>query len=519
MRVSEARMVKIKYLPLFIILILLPVDIQSQDTAPKPAAGRRKIDLIHADFGYIETDKVSGKDWQRLVGSVDLKHGEITMKCDSAHLFSYKNQVIAYNRIHIEQGDTLDIYGDRLDYDGGTSIAVLTGNVELVDKETHLYTNKVKYDVTNEIAQYNDSGRIINGNNKLTSRIGIYYVNQSLFHFKDSVKIVNPDYVMTADTMDYNTETETAFFTGPSELDGDSLYLYCEKGWYDTKNKQTRIWENAFIDNRQQIITGDSLFYNDSTGFGQSFRNTVIADTNNHILVKGNYALYYKNPESFMVTDRAMFIQVDRQDSLFLHADTITAVTIADSAGSYRLMRAYYGCRVFSDDLQAKCDSLSYSFQDSVIRLYNAPVLWSEENQLTSDSMAIFTKNRQADRMELYSSAFVVSQVDSLRFNQLKGRTLTGYFRKNKLYRINIEGNGESVYYLIDGEELVGKNTTRCARIEIFVDQGKITEIYEYQSPEGVIDPPSTSPGENQKLPGFNWHDAIRPKNKMDIFN
>ena len=57
-------------------------------------------------------------------------------------------------------------------------------------------------------------------------------------------------------------------------------------------------------------------------------------------------------------------------------------------------MRAYHGCRIFSKDLQAKCDSLSYSFQDSVIRLYKSPVLWSEENQLTSDSMAIFTKNQ-----------------------------------------------------------------------------------------------------------------------------
>ncbi len=94
--------------------------------------------------------------------------------------------------------------------------------------------------------------------------------------------------------MDYNTETETAFFTGPSEMKGDSIYLYCEKGWYDTKNKKTRIWDNALIDNKQQIITGDSLYYDENTGYGEAFRNTSIADTNNHIVVKGNYAWYYK---------------------------------------------------------------------------------------------------------------------------------------------------------------------------------------------------------------------------------
>jgi lipopolysaccharide export system protein LptA len=519
MRVSEGRMDKIRHSLLIAILLLLPLTIHSQDTSAKPS-GRKKIDLKKADLGYVMRDRQTGKDWQRLIGNVELQHMEITMKCDSAHLFPEKNQVIAFSKIHIEQGDTLDIYGDHLVYDGSTSIAVLTGNVELVDKETHLFTNAVTYDVKNEIAQYNNHGKITNGDNTLTSRIGIYYVAQTLFHFKDSVKVVNPDYVMTADTMDYNTETETAFFTGPSELKGDSIFLYCEKGWYDTKNKQTRIWVNALIDNKQQIITGDSLFYNDSTGYGEAFRNTMIADTINHILVKGNYAWYYKKPERFMVTDSAMFVQINNTDSLFLHADTIIAINVADTTpDGYRLMRAYYGCRIFSKDLQAKCDSLSYSYQDSVIRLYVAPVLWSEENQLTSDSMAIFTKNRQSDRMELYNSAFIASQVDTMRFNQIKGRTLTGYFRENELYRINIEGNGEAIYYLIDGVELVGKNTTRSARIEIMVKDGKITEIFEYQSPEGVIYPPSLTPAGNQKLPGFNWFDAIRPKNKLDIFD
>ncbi len=500
------------------ILIFFSTEVYSQE-APVKNQGRRRIDLIHADEDNIERDKITGKDWHRLVGKVDLSHNEIKMKCDSAHWFPDKNQVNAFSKIHIEKGDTLDITGDYLHYDGATEIGLMTGNVELIDKKTHLYTNAITYDVKNEIAQYTDSGRIINGENRLTSKIGIYYISQKLFHFKDSVRIVNPDYIMTADTMDYNTETETSIFTGPSEMIGDSIYLYCERGWYDTKNNVTRISKNAVIDNKQQIIKGDSLFYNDSTGYGQSFGNTSIADTTNNLIVKGNYAWYYKEPESFMVTDRAMFIQISEKDSLFLHADTITAITVADtSEKGYRLMRAYYGCRIFSKDLQAKCDSLSYSFQDSVIRLYRNPVLWSEENQMTSDTITIYTKNRQADRMELYNSAFVTSQIDTFRFNQIKGRSLTGYFKDNELYKISITGNGESVYYLVDGDEVVGRNSARCASMDIFVENGKIKEIFQYQSPDGVIDPPSRTPQTDKNLEGFNWLDYLRPKKIADIF-
>lgn len=491
----------------------------SQQGDPPQKTGKKKIEVIHSDEVIDETEAGTGRKLTRLLGSVQLKHNEIFMNCDSAHFFPGVNQIEAYSRMHIYQGDTLSLHGDYLFYDGVTETALVTGNVELIDKETHLFTNSVNYDVKNEIARYTERGRIINGDNTLTSITGIYYVSSNLFHFKDSVKIVNPDYVMSADTMDYNTKTETAFFTGPSELKGDSLYLYCEKGWYDTKNDISRIWKNAFIDNRQQLIRGDSLYYEGQTGHGKAYRNISITDTTNNIIVTGNYAWYYKTPERFMVTDKAVFIQVSENDSLFLHSDTISAVTESDgSEKNYRLLRAYYGCRMFSKDLQAKCDSLSYSFQDSVIRMYYSPVLWSEENQLTAEKMSVFTKNQQTDRLELYNSAFVISQVDPDKFNQIKGRNLTGFFRNNELYRINIDGNGETIYYLVDEDKLVGINKAKCSKIEIFVEDGKITEIYEYDNPEGIIDPPLSAGNDSLRLEGFQWFDNLRPKDKYDIF-
>ena len=500
-----------------IFLFFIP-SLQSQDTTIKQPA-KKKIELLNADEDIILRDPQTGKDIHHLLGNVRFRHNETKMLCDSAHFFPDKNQVIAFNKIHIEQGDTLDLFGNYLFYDGKSEIAFVKGHVELIDKETHLYTDSINYDVKNRIARYNDRGRITNGENTLTSIIGFYYVSDNLFHFKDSVKIVNPDYVMTADTMDYNTQTETAFFTGPTEVNGDSLYLYCEKGWYNTKKEEMSIWKKALINNRKQIVRGDSLLFNDSTGYGQSFGNVVIKDSANNLIIKGNYAWYYKQPEQFMITDRAMFIQASNDDSLFLHADTISAKTVADtSAGDYKLMKAYYGCRIFSKNMQAKCDSLSYSFRDSVIRFYRAPVLWSEENQLTSHSMAVFTKNRQADRLELYDSAFIVSQIDTLRFNQIKGRSLTGYFKNNELFKIDIKGNGESIYYLLDGENIAGINSSKCANTEIYFEKGNVKEVSDFGAPEGFIDPPEKGKPDPLRLTGFNWFDKLRPKKRDDIF-
>lgn len=507
----------LKYL-LYSLLIFTSIPlIFAQDQQTRKTV-RKKI-LVEADEDRIIKVE-NGDELHHLHGNVRFNHNEVFMYCDSAYYSSLKQQLTGFSNVHIEQGDTLDLYGEYLFYDGLTELAFVRDSVELIDKETHLYTDAINYDVRNKIARYNTGGRIINADNTLTSIQGIYYVSDNLFHFKDSVKILSPGYVITADTMDYNTNSEIAYFNGPTRLVGDSLNMYCERGWYDTKKEITSVWQNAVIDNMKQIVYGDSLFYNDIIGYGEAYRNVSIQDTTNNLMVEGHFAWYYKQPERFLVTDSAMFIQVSAEDSLFLHADTISAVTVADtSAAGYRLMKAYHKCKIFSKSLQTRCDSIAYSFRDSVIRFYQEPVMWTEQYQLVADSMAIFTKNRQAERLELYNSAFVTSMIDTMRFNQIKGRNLTGYFRDNELNKIEVNGNGESIYFLIDGNELTGVNHSRCAKIEAFVKEGRVTEIIDIGNPEGVIDPPelSTDPLE-LRLEGFEWLDHLRPKQKSDIF-
>ncbi len=509
--------IQIAGIALIIFYLVLPIfSFSVQDTNSKQT--RKKIELLYCDELVI--DKQINKDLYRLIGNVGLKHNDLLMTCDSAYWYRDNNQVKAFSKVKINQGDTLTISGDYLFYDGNFEKALISGNVELTDKETKLYTSTVNYDAKTRVADYPFRGKIINGENTLTSRIGIYYALEKKFHFNDSVFIVNPDYIMRADSLEYNTETGMAYFISPTVLEGDSLYIYCEKGWYDTKNDITSIWQNSVINNRKQIVRGDSLFYNNKNGFGQAFNNISITDTSNNVILEGNYAWSYKEPERFMVTDSALFIQVSNEDSLFLHADTISAATFTapGDTSSWRLMKAYYGCKVFSYDIQARCDSLSYSFRDSVIRLYYSPILWSKENQLTADSMAIFTKDRKAESMELYNSVFVVSQVDSLRFNQMKGRKLTGYFIDNKLRRIVIEGNAETIYFMVDNDGILGINYAKSSSIEILFENGKVNELIEYQNPDGKLDPPEKNSPENYRLPGFAWHDTLRPKKKSDVF-
>ncbi|HPJ05720.1 MAG TPA: OstA-like protein [Bacteroidales bacterium] len=486
-------------------IMLQPCKLQAQETQ-----GRRRVEILHSDS--MKYERLDGRTRNRLNGNVRLMHNDLYMNCDSAWYYDDTNQVLAYNNIHIWQGDTIHIRGQFLTYNGDTRKAVLTDSVELTDKEMRLFTDEIDYDVNTQVANYDNGGRILSGDNTLTSIVGIYYSDQKMLHFRDSVRIVNPDYVMTADTMRYDTSREIAWFAGPSEVVGDSIYLYCENGWSDTRNDVSQLMKNAVLDNREQRITGDTLWYDERKGQGEAFGHVTVTDTSDNITGGGNYAWYEKRPERLLFTGTPWFSLFADDDTLTLRADTLRAIPVQDTAGvNHRLLKAYYSCTIFSREMQGKCDSLAYSFQDSVIRLYDDPIVWSRENQMTADSIALFTVKSKADHMEMYNRAFVVSSVDTARYDQISGKNLSGFFIDNKLYRIEVVGNGEAIYYVVDGNELVGVNRARSATIEIFFEDSKIVEIYQNQSPDGTLNPPLQLPDTEMRLEGFRWHPDLRP--------
>ncbi|MFP4060749.1 MAG: OstA-like protein, partial [Bacteroidales bacterium] len=255
----------------------------------------QQIEIVHAD--YTMMDKSINPDAQMLIGDVVFKHENAIMKCDSAYYYPNSNYVEAFDNIHINQGDTLHLYGDFLIYSGIEKLAKVRRNVKLVDKQSTLTTQYLDFNLGEDFAYYINGGHIINGENNLDSETGYYYSKRKVFYFKDSVVIVNPDYNMYSDTLRYNTVSKVAFFLGPTEIISKNNYIYCENGWYNTETNISQFEENAFIRGEHRTISGDSLYYERDNGFGEAFMNVVINDTLDKIILNGNYARYYENPE------------------------------------------------------------------------------------------------------------------------------------------------------------------------------------------------------------------------------
>lgn len=475
-----------------------------------------RVDLVHAEVTRF--DRSIAPDARRLIGDVKFKHEDATMVCDSAWQFIDDNRFNAYSNVHIQVNDTIEIYGDKLFYDGNTRIAELHGNVKMIDNQMTLTTQHLFYNMETNTANYTDGGKIVDIENTLTSKWGFYFADEKNFFFKDSVNLLNPDYVMNSDTLRYNTLTEIAYFFGPTTIVSEENTIFCRNGWYDTKNDIARFSKEAYFTNGEQFLAGDSLFYNRNLGYGRAIRNVMLKDSVQQTFVTGQKAEHFEKEFLSEVTVDALLTVVANNDSLFMHADTLRSVN--DEENQRELLFAWNRAKIFKTDLQGIADSIVYNFSDSTIYLYNDPVIWSENHQLTAQRIEVKTaEDNRVESIHLFDAAFIVSMEDSISFNQIKGKNIIAHFFDNELKRIDVFGNGEALYFAREeNEELIGINKSLSSDITIYIEENQVSSIILYTDSDANLFPPDKIPSEERFLQNFRWITDKRPQKKEDIF-
>ncbi len=442
------------------------------------------------------------------------------MYCDSAYLYQETNSLDAFGKIRIMQGDSINLTGDFLNYNGNTRQAKVTGKVVMTDKDLVLQTKILNYNMNAESAEYFDGGKITDKQNVLTSNSGYYFSRDKMVFFKDSVKLTNPKYYILADTLKYQTVTKVAIFEGPTHIystGSDSTQIYCERGWYNTITEKSVFTMNPVITSKENILAGDSLVYDNKTTVGLAYNNVSITDTIQKLIIAGDYGFSDNRNQVALVTKNALLTKIFETDSLFLHADTLYASQ--DTLTGERKWSAYHGVRIFKSDLQGKCDSMVYKSSDSTLNFYTDPVIWSEANQLTATYINMQMAYSKISELRLINSAFITSKEDSVRFNQIKGRDMFGYFTDNKLNSIRVEGNGQSVYYARNSKkQFTGVNRADCSDMLIVMKENKIKSITLINKPDATLYPISELSPQELKLKGFKWRESERPVDKADIF-
>ena len=192
----------------------------------------------------------------------------------------------------------------------------------------------------------------------------------------------------------------------------------------------------------------------------------------------------------------------------------------ADSV--YRLVKAYRNVKMFRKDAQMVCDSLVSSSQDSIVHLYLDPVLWNGTNQLASKMMDLHTKNQKLVRAEFDGTPIMVAISDSTYYNQVAGKKMIAYFRDNDIYRNDVDGNVQTIYFQRENEQ-----TTLVTEM-VYLESASASFYIEDRELVGMTyrnDVPFTMYPINQvpesqplKLANFKWVPTLRPELK-DVFD
>lgn len=476
--------------------------------------GVKKVYAEYADSTVFE--KNNNPDVHVLKGNVRFRHDSTYMYCDSAYLYNENNSLEAFGNVRIEQGDTLFIYGDYLIYEGNLNLAKMRENVRMENRDVTLFTDHFNYDRNINLGYFFDDGMMVDSVNELTSVYGQYSPDTKIATFKEQVTLTNPQFVLTSDTLKYNTLDKIAIILGPTVIESDSGTIHSTRGWYHTETEESTLYDRSTVISKDgtKQITADTLFYNRISGFGEAFSNMVMNDTARKVILMGNYG-YYDELENFaFATDSAQLIEYSQKDSLFLHADTLQMQTI----GEEREIKAFYGVRIFRVDLQAVADSLQFNTIDSTLYLYQNPILWNTGYQITGETIHILFNDSTIEKVKVLERAFAVEELDTTYFNQTKGKNLTAFFKDGELTQIDVEGNTESIYYPIDLGEFIGRNKIESTYMTIYVQNRKPVRAWWRPSPVAEMLPiPDLTP-ELKFLTGFINYDYLRPKSKESIF-
>lgn len=504
---------------------------------PKDTSHKKKIEILKADSLLFRTEEL-GK-FRKLIGHVQVKHADGIMYCDSALIDIDANYMTAFGKqIHIAKGDSIDVWGDFLEYFGDQKLARLTGMCSMRDKTMILTTPELNYNTGTDVGSYMNGGRLVNKETTITSAIGYYYHNSNDALFYGNVVLKDPKRTIYADSIKYNTEKEIAYFITKTRIvDKDSNVIETSSGYYDTKKEKAFLGNNSVIHKGDAYVKAQTIDYNNSTKQAVAHGNVVWQDSSERTTILSNDM--YSNEDSSYVkayNDPLMIsVSEDHKDTLYLSADTLwtykiphrTLEYVKDSSGktdtiekndSIKIVKAFYHMKMIQGQMSGSADSLAYSELDSTFKLYHSPILWMDSTQITGDSIYLYSSNKQINKVDVFGSAFIVNMQAPAIFNQIKGKFMRALIDNKKISAVFVDGNAESIYYIKDkNEAYTGANKSTSGFIRVSFHNGEVDRIKLTGSPEAEFTPMKKISPESFRLSGFQWYWNKKPYTLWDV--
>lgn len=455
-----------------------------------------------------------GEKIRRLIGNVVFTQNSSTMYCDSSLFYVKDNIMEAYGKVKIVD-DSVTITAYKLIYNGLDQTAKLRENVVYTKADQRLTTNFLDYNMESEVGNYYNNGTLEDSVNVLTSEIGYFYGKANYALFWNQVELDAPDYLLKSDTLRYNTIPKIAITQGKTQIiTEDGTVLHAKGGEFRTEREQSKFIEGN-IETTDYYLEGDQLFFDDLRKYYDAKGNVTLTAKSEDIILYGDEGYADQVNGISKIYGNALMKRILEVDTFYMSADTL--VSIESEYDSLKRILAYNNVKMWRFNLQGVADSSSYFLEDSLIYFYESPVFWNLQNQIEADTIFLEIAEDRIKSMSLKKNSFLASEDTINNYNQIKGRNMIASFSGSELKKIDVSGNGESIYYVLDESDslntkLMGMNRIICSDMTIRFKEQKLNNISFYVEPDAKFIPPHELTPEIQVLKGFEWKGDLRPE-------
>ncbi len=414
--------------------------------------------------------------------------------------------------------------------------------VKLIDPDYSVVTDTLLYNMDTQIARFVSPTTINDGKSIIRTSDGYYDMKNGNASFGKRPVVEDSTQYITADYLSFDRNTGIGYAEGKVVYidTAQGLSLSSERSNFNRDNKTVLATLKPVMVIRQD---GDSIFITADTLYSGIKRDTIfVSDSSRNILsdsivnekkIIGEEDTSTVQKVESLAPGKVINQQIPYlsegalQDSLLpkakepLITDTTTKIYNKEivRVDSVRFFEAYHHVRIFSDSMQAICDSLFFSGKDSVFRLFTNPILWAKESQITGDTIYLFTRNKKPDHIKVIDNAFSISSSNDSFFNQIKGNTINGFFTNGDIEHIVAKGSAESLYYLQDDDSAyTGANYAQADLINLYFKNKELDRISWLFEVKGGFYPVHEVPEERRRFKNFKWQADRRPKSRSELY-
>ena len=438
--------------------------------------------------------------------------------------YNTTNDQASFGKKNLYTQNSKSLKGDSLFYDGKRGFGRAVKNIVFVDTAQ-------KIELRGQLGLYRKKDESIT----VTKNAYVVFVTEKDSLSKDSIWL-------TADTLKsrvlrkmdlYQMRERVRLMALKDRLKADSI----KQAAYETANQAPEVDMETILSDSSGIDSARLVFLKDSLLARKQFLADSVLNAK-ELQRKENERLREENkrPNSIAVAiptrapdKRAPWPALkENQNKLGIEPQLVKTQSSrkvfeplnpdATDTAKVRIVSAYRTVKIFKSDLQAKADSAFFSYGDSTLRIYQKPIVWAQGSQLSADTMYIQMKNKKLDNLDMIRNSIVVNASDdSLKFNQIAGKFMKGYFKNEKLDVVFVNGNAESIYFPKDSANSNGMMRSIASRMRINFDEDSVISVAFIRKPEHNYYPLEKLTEELKTLANFNWKPKERPKSKLDI--